>query len=89
MFFFPFADENPTKNKPLISWSIILVCTIIFLNYVFKQDYTKEMIFLSFGMIPALIFGYSELSDSLNIVPPTFTIITSMFLLLLYYCIKL
>ena len=80
MFFFPFADENPTKNKPLISWSIILVCTIIFLNYVFKQDYTKEMIFLSFGMIPALIFGYSELSDSLNIVPPTFTIITSMFL---------
>ncbi len=80
MFFFPFADENPTKNKPLISWSIILVCTIIFLNYVFKQDYTKEMIFLSFGMIPALVFGYSELSDSLNIVPPTFTIITSMFL---------
>ena len=80
MFFFPFADENPTKNKPLISWSIILVCSIIFLNYVFEQDYTKEMIFLSFGMIPALIFGYSELSDSLNIVPPTFTIITSMFL---------
>jgi len=80
MFFFPFADENPTKNKPLLSWSIILVCTIIFLNYVFEQDYTKEMIFLSFGMIPALIFGYSELSDSLNIVPPTFTIITSMFL---------
>ena len=80
MFFFPFADENPTKNKPLISWSIILVCSIIFLNYVFEQDYTKEMIFLSFGMVPALIFGYSELSDSLNIVPPTFTIITSMFL---------
>ena len=80
MFFFPFADENPTKNKPLISWGIILVCTIIFLNYVFEQDYTKEMIFLSFGMIPALIFGYSELSNSLNIVPPTFTIITSMFL---------
>jgi len=80
MFFFPFADENPTKNKPLISWSIILVCSIIFLNYVFEQDYAKEIIFLSFGMIPALIFGYSELSDSLKIVPPTFTIITSMFL---------
>ena len=80
MFFFPFADENPTKNKPLISWSIILVCSIIFLNYVFEQDYAKEIIFLSFGMIPALIFGYYELSDSLNIVPPTFTIITSMFL---------
>ena len=80
MFFFPFADENPTKNKPLISWSIILVCFIIFLNYVFEQDYTKEIIFLSFGMIPALIFGYSELSNSLNIIPPIFTIITSMFL---------
>ena len=80
MFFFPFADENPTNSKPLISWGIILVCVIIFLNYVFEKDYTKEMIFLSFGMIPALIFGSSELSVSLNVIPPIFTIITSMFL---------
>ena len=79
MFFFPFADENPTKSKPLISWSIILICSIIFLYYVFQQDYIKEKVYLSFGMIPALIFGYSELSGSLKIIPPILSIITSMF----------
>ncbi len=80
MFFFPFADENPTKKKPLISWSIILICSLTFLNYTFKQRFIQDQIFLSFGMIPALIFGYSELSDQLKIIPPFLSIITSMFL---------
>ena len=54
MFFFPFADENPTTKKPIVSWSVIFICSIIFLNYTFEQDYIKEQIFLSFGMIPAI-----------------------------------
>ena len=80
MFFFPFADENPTTKKPIVSWSIIFICSLIFLNYVFEQEYIKEQIFLSFGMIPAILFGHSELSSSLKIVPAFISIITSMFL---------
>ena len=80
MFFFPFADENPTKQKPLISWSIILICSLIFLYYSFEKSFLRDQIFLTFGMVPALIFGYSELSQSLNIIPPVLSIITSMFL---------
>ena len=80
MFFFPFADENPTTKKPIVSWSIIFICSIIFLNYTFEQDYIKEQIFLSFGMIPAILFGHSELSTSLKVVPAFISIITSMFL---------
>ena len=80
MFFFPFADENPTTKKPIVSWSIIFICSLIFLNYVFEQEYIKEQIFLSFGMIPAILFGHSELSSSLKVVPAFISIITSMFL---------
>ena len=80
MFFFPFADENPTTKKPIVSWSIIFICSLIFLNYIFKQEYIKEQIFLSFGMIPGILFGHLELSSSLKVVPAFISIITSMFL---------
>ena len=80
MFFFPFADENPTKRKPVISWAIILLCSLIFLNYVFENGFLQDQVFLTFGMVPALIFGHSELSDSLKVIPPVLSIITSMFL---------
>ena len=80
MFFFPFADENPTKRKPVISWAIILLCSLTFLNYVFENGFLQDQVFLTFGMVPALIFGHSELSDSLKVIPPVLSIITSMFL---------
>ena len=80
MFFFPFADENPTKRKPIISWAIIILCSLTFLNYVFENGFLQDQVFLTFGMVPALIFGHSELSDSLKVIPPILSIITSMFL---------
>ena len=69
MFFFPFADENPTNKKPIVSWLIILSCSFIFLNQIFEPKYVTEKTFLSFGMIPAILFGHSELSSSLKIIP--------------------
>ena len=80
MFFFPFADENPTEKKPIISWLIIFTCSSIFLNQIFDPIYITEQTFLSFGMIPAILFGYSELSGPLKIIPPSLSILTSMFL---------
>ncbi len=80
MFFFPFADENPTNNKPIISWLIIVTCSLIFLNQIFDPAHITEQTFLSFGMIPAILFGYSELSGSLKFIPPFLSIFTSMFL---------
>ena len=80
MLFFPFADENPTNKKPIISWLIIFACSSIFLNQIFDPSYITEQNFLSFGMIPAILFGYSELSGPLKIIPPFLSIFTSMFL---------
>ena len=80
MLFFPFADENPTNKKPIISWLIIFACSSIFLNQIFDPSYITEQNFLSFGMIPAILFGHSELSGALKIIPPFLSIFTSMFL---------
>ncbi len=80
MFFFPFADENPTNSKPIISWLIIFTCSSVFLSQIFDPTYIKEQTFLSFGMIPAILFGYSELSGPLKIIPPSLSVLTSMFL---------
>ena len=80
MLFFPFADENPTNKKPIISWLIIFACSLIFLNQIFDPTYITEQNFLSFGMIPAILFGHSELSGPLKIIPPFLSIFTSMFL---------
>ena len=80
MFFFPFADENPTNKKPVVSWLIILSCSFIFLNQIFEPMYITEKTFLSFGMIPSVLFGHSELSGPLKIIPPALSIFTSMFL---------
>ena len=80
MFFFPFADENPTHKKPIISWSIIFVCSFVFLNQIFNHKYITEQTFLSFGMIPAILFGHSELSEPLKIIHPFLSVLTSMFL---------
>ena len=80
MFIFPFADENPTKQKPVITWIIILICSLTFFGYSFEESFIQDQVFLIFGMVPALIFGYSELSDSLKVIPPVLSFITSMFL---------
>jgi len=45
MFFFPFADENPTKNKPIISWLIIVTCSLIFINQIFDPAHITEQTF--------------------------------------------
>ena len=80
MFIFPFADENPTNKVPIFNWIIILICSITFLKYIFEYNYVQEQLFVSFGMIPAVLFGYSELSTQLQKIPAYMTIITSMFL---------
>ena len=80
MFFFTFADQNPTNKKKIISWLIIFSCSFIFINEIFDRTYITEQNFLSFGMIPAILFGHSELSGPLKIIPPFLSIFTSMFL---------
>lgn len=70
MFFLPLFDDNPAHKRPLISWSVIALCVLIYLyqsGLVPRQDY---LLILRYGVIPARLFSEYDV----------LTIISSMFL---------
>ncbi len=80
MFFFPLSDVNPTKKNPIISWVIIISCTLIFMHQQNLNHYIEQKFILSFGMIPSVLFDIKRLSNELSIIPTYMTLISSMFL---------
>ncbi len=80
MFFFPISDVNDTKNKPILSWIILISCVLIFIYQKNLGYHFEQKTLLSFGMIPSVLFGIKQLSDELVIIPSYMTLITSMFL---------
>ena len=55
MFFFPFKDDNPTKNKPFISYLIIFLCCIIFMFQFSLSPQVGYSIIKTFGATPYLL----------------------------------
>ena len=55
MFFFPFKDDNPTKNKPIISYLIIFLCCIIFMFQLSLSSEAGYSIIKTFGATPYLL----------------------------------
>ena len=41
----PLKDDNPTSGKPVISYSIIGICVIVFLLELSSQTYKKGELF--------------------------------------------
>ena len=80
MFFFPISDVNATKNKPIISWIILIICILIFVYQKNLDYHFEQKTILSFGMIPSVLFNVKHLSNELSIIPSYMTLISSMFL---------
>ena len=80
MFFFPISDVNDTKNKPILSWIILISCVLIFIYQKNLDYHFEQKTILSFGMIPSVLFNIKQLSDDLAIIPAYVTLISSMFL---------
>ena len=68
MFFFPISDVNATKNKPVISWIILICCILIFIYQKNLGYHFEQTTILSFGMIPSVLFSIKQLSDDLAII---------------------
>ena len=81
MFFFPISDLNTTKNKPILSWMILISCILIFIYQKNLGYHFEQKTLLSFGMIPSVLFNIKQLSDELAIIPSYMTLISSMFLI--------
>jgi membrane associated rhomboid family serine protease len=77
---FPIADDNPRIGTPIVTWSIIAVCVLVFFWQLSLGTSGGEIAAYQFGMIPARLFGSAELEPALVEVPAWTTVFTSMFM---------
>ena len=76
----PLKDDNPTSNKPVVTYFLIGLCVLIFLIQLSSQSYKTGEVFYSYGLIPAVLMGHKQLPMDLYAVPAYITIFTSMFM---------
>ena len=76
----PLKDDNPTSQRPIITYVIIALCVIIFLAQFTLQSYRSGQLFYSYGLIPSVLMGNNQLPLDLYVVPAYITIFTSMFM---------
>ena len=80
MFFFPYRDDNPHNTTPVVTWCLIALCVIIFLWQQGLDSQAARLAVLSYGIIPADLFGLAEIDPMIAPLPAWMTIVTSMFL---------
>ena len=76
----PLKDDNPTVNKPIITYFLIGSCTLIFLMQFTSESYQTGRLFYSYGLIPSVLMSHNQLPLDLYVVPSFITIFTSMFM---------
>ena len=76
----PLKDDNPTSNKPVVTYFLIGSCVLIFLIQLSSQTYSTRQLFYSYGLIPSVLMGHKELPMDLYAIPAYLTIFTSMFM---------
>ena len=76
----PLKDDNPTSNKPVVTYFLTGSCVLIFLIQLSSQTYSTGQLFYSNGLIPSVLMGHKELPMDLYAIPAYLTIFTSMFM---------
>ena len=76
----PLKDDNPTSRVPFVSYTVLAACVAVFLWQVSLEPRAAQAAVYALGMIPAVLFGEASLPPELALVPPTATLLTSMFL---------
>tara|TARA_Y100001970_G_scaffold234050_1_gene292142 strand:+ start:2579 stop:3316 length:738 start_codon:yes stop_codon:yes gene_type:complete len=76
----PLKDDNPTINKPIVSYLIIFFCVIIFFAQLSLSDAELRNFTYSYGLIPSVLMGIDQLPNEINRISPIGTIFTSMFM---------
>lgn len=77
IFALPLYDDNPIRQPPLATYTLIGLCIGGFL---WQLGQNPQIVAFEFGMIPARLFEYARLPPELAIIPAWATIFTSMFL---------
>jgi len=77
---FPIHDENPIRITPYVTYTLMGCCILTFVWQVTQTTEVQNAIVTALGVIPAVLFGGLESDPNLMWVPPTLTVLTSMFL---------
>jgi membrane associated rhomboid family serine protease len=77
---FPISDDNPRQQTPIVTWSIIGACVLVYLWQLSLGDERGQIAVFEFGMIPARVFGEAELPPEFVNIPAWSTVLTSMFM---------
>lgn len=78
--FLPIADDNPSRHRSVVNWTLIGLCALVFLWQFSLPPNAKQAAVYAFGVIPAVLFGQADLPPGLQAVPDLVTPVTSMFL---------
>jgi membrane associated rhomboid family serine protease len=76
----PLYDDNPSRNIPLVTCTLITACVVVFLWQIGLPPRTAHRVVLDYGMVPAVLFGHAGPARHLYPVPAWATLFTSMFL---------
>jgi rhomboid family protein len=75
----PLRDENPSGLKPAVTVTLISLCVLVFF-WQLSYGRAQQAVIYAFALIPSVLFGYNELPPELAVIPPSMTLITSMFM---------
>ncbi len=76
----PLKDENPSRSFPIVNISIIIINIAVFIyQYIILSDKLRAYLTFSLGCVPYEITHLTDLPPT-NIIPPPFTILSSMFI---------
>ena len=76
----PLKDDNPTSGRPIVTYSIIIACVLVFLTQLGSSSYKTGQLFYSYGLIPSVLMGHDELPMDIYALPAHLTIFSSMFM---------
>jgi membrane associated rhomboid family serine protease len=76
----PLSDDNPAETKPILTVTIIAVNVLVFAYQITLAPRASQLMIYQYGAIPAVVAGKQSLAPPIAVVPPMFSIITSMFL---------
>jgi len=76
----PIRDDNPVSRTPVVTYALVALCVAVYLAQLTLGKAGFQVAFYSFGLVPAVLTGRAVLPPELDVISPTATIITSMFL---------
>ena len=79
MFFLPISDDNPTRQRPWISYVILGLCVGVF-YWQISLGVAQQAAIFGYGMVPARLFGAPLDAAIPNPVSGWTTLFTSMFM---------